>query len=358
MTGIDRSVRRWTRGPRQSLRLLIVAGCAVACGACGSTPTGNGGTVNAALLDSAFALAQQQPNLTSLVVARDGAIERQAYFAGGGPDTPQDVRSVTKSVVSLLTGIALERGYLRSLDQNLGELLGPLAPSDPAKAAITLRHLLTMTSGLGGDELADPSLYNQWAAAPDQLAYVWDLPLIASPGTQFNYYSPTYYVLSRILTRTAGQTTSDFAREALFIPLGIAPPQWETDDQGFVNGGAGLRLTPMDMVALGNLVLTSGRAGGNQVVSASWVQAATGRKIATNALSFASGYGYGWWTGQSAGTDYVFATGYGGQFIVVVPQKRLVVTAAMRWSGVGTATASAQWQAIMDLIMRRIMPAY
>ena len=95
-----------------------------------------------------------------------------------------------------------------------------------------------------------------------------------------------------------------------------------------------------------------------QVVPASWMQAATERWIPTSAMTWASGYGYGWWTGGSAGTDHVFATGYGGQFIIVVPSKRLVVTAATRSSGVGSATARAQWTGVMDNIMRRIVPAY
>jgi CubicO group peptidase (beta-lactamase class C family) len=337
---------------------LLLPLCFSGCSDGRTAPAGNISAGNMASVDAAYALARQQPNLTSLVIARNGIIERQEYFNGGGAGVAQDVRSVTKSVVSLLVGIALERGYLHSLDQTLGELLGPLAPLDSTKGAITLRHLLTMTSGLGGNELADPALYNQWAAAPDQLTYVWNLPLVATPGAQFNYYSPNYYIISRILTRACGQGTSDFASGTLFAPLGIGSRSWETDDQGYFNGGAGLRLTPGDMVAIGNLVLASGRAGGTQVISSNWLQNSTTMKTQTNAMPGVSGYGYGWWVGQAAGSEYVMANGWGGQFIVVVPNKQLVVTAATNWQGVGNGTAGVQWQTIMDIVMQRIVPAY
>lgn len=333
---------------------VLVAAGAAACGIFG--PAERSGT--GAALDAAFAEAGRLPNLTSLVVVRGGTLERQLYLHGGGADTAQDVRSVTKSVVSLLAGIALDRGCLPSLDQTLAELLGPLAPSDTAKQGITLRQLLNMTSGLGGNELANVDLYNQWALAPDQLTYVWDLPLVSAPGSSFNYYSPNFYVASRILTQACGQGTADFARDVLFTPLGIGPRAWETDDKGYANGGAGLQLTPMDMVAIGALVMDSGRAGGGQVVSSAWVRTATTATVATTAMANVTGYGYGWWIGQAGGAPYVMAMGWGGQFIVVVPSKRLIVTATARWEGIARSTANTQWLAIDDIILQRIVPAY
>jgi CubicO group peptidase (beta-lactamase class C family) len=335
--------------------LPLVAVSVAACGALG--PAEHSGP-NTALVDSAFAEAARQANLTSLVVFRDGTLERQLYLNGGGADTAQDVRSVTKSVVSLLVGIAADRGCLPSLDQTLADLLGPLAPADSAKRAITLRQLLNMTSGLGGDELANVDLYNQWALAPDQLTYVWDLPLVSAPGSSFNYYSPNFYIASRILTEACGQETAAFAREVLFAPLGIGPRAWETDDKGYANGGAGLQLTPMDMVAIGALVMDSGHAGGVEVVPSGWVRSATTPTVATTAVANVTGYGYGWWIGRAGGAGYVMAMGWGGQFIVVVPSKRLIVTATARWQGVDRGTASAQWLAIDNIILQRIVPAY
>ena len=333
--------------------VLLTAGLA-ACGLLSPAEHSGAG----AALDAAFAEAGQQANLTSLVVVHAGAVERQLYLHGGGADSAQDVRSVTKSVVSLLVGIAVDRGCVQSLDQTLADLLGPLAPADTAKRGITLRQLLNMTSGLGGDELANVNLYNQWAAAADQLTYVWDLPLVATPGSRFNYYSPNFYIASRILTRNCGQGTADFARDVLFTPLGMGARAWETDDKGYINGGAGLSLTPMDMVAIGRLVMASGRAGGGQVVPSAWIQSATTTTVATHATANVSGYGYGWWIGQAGAAPYVMAMGWGGQFIVVVPSKQLIVTATAHWQGIGTSAANAQWIAIDTIILQRIVPAY
>jgi CubicO group peptidase (beta-lactamase class C family) len=287
---------RFSVAPRL-LGVLLASGAAASC-LLGPAEHASTGT---SLVDSAFAEAGRLANLTSLVVVHDGKVERQLYLNGGGADTAQDVRSVTKSIVALLVGIALDRGCVQSLDQTLADLLGPLAPADTARRAITLRQLINMTSGLGGNELANVDLYNQWALAPDQLTYVWGVPFVSAPGTQFNYYSPNFYVASRILTQACGQETAGFARDVLFAPLGIGPRTWETDDQGYANGGAGLQLTPMDMVAIGRLVMDSGRAGGVQVVPSAWIRSATTTTIATTAEPSVTGYGYGWWIGQAAG---------------------------------------------------------
>jgi CubicO group peptidase (beta-lactamase class C family) len=181
-----------------------------------------------------------------------------------------------------------------------GELLGPLEPGDPAKAAVTVRHLLTMSGGIGGDELANPDEYNNWAAAPNQLQYFWNLPLLARPVTRFSYFSPAYHVLSVILSQACGRSAADFARDNFFEPLGIEPRPWETDNQDYNNGSAGLRLTPLDMTAVGNLVLAEGRAGERQVVFADWIRGSTRRQMATDVQPYMSGYGFGWWTGQTA----------------------------------------------------------
>jgi CubicO group peptidase (beta-lactamase class C family) len=348
MTGV-RSV-----AAAHALGFLTAAGVA----ACGVFGPGEHSVSNATRVDSAFAEAGRLANLTSLVVVHDGTVERQLYLNGGGADTAQDVRSVTKSVVSLLVGIALDRGCLPSLDRTLVELLGSLAPADTAKQGITVRQLLNMTSGLGGNELANVDLYNQWALAADQLTYVWGLPLVSAPGTSFNYYSANFYVASRILTQACGQGTADFARDVLFTPLGIGPRAWETDDKGYTNGGAGLQLTPKDMAAIGTLVMDSGRAGGSQVVSDAWVRSATTTTVATTATANVTGYGYGWWIGQAGGARYIMADGWGGQFIVVVPSKQLIVTATARWEGIARSTANAQWFAIDDIILQQIVPAY
>jgi CubicO group peptidase (beta-lactamase class C family) len=305
-------------------------------------------------LDAAFVSAHQIPNLTSLVVVQGGRTLRQLYLGGTGPDTPHDVRSVTKSVTALLVGMALDEGGFASLDEPIGPLLGAAAPADPAKAAITLRQLLTMSSGLQWNELGNVAEYNAWVSAPDQVAYVLARPLVDPPGQVFDYDSAAFHLLSVMVTRTLGPTPA-FAESGLFAALGIGARDWETDAQGYANGASGLQLTPRDMQAIGGLVLDRGRTGTQQVVSAAFLDAATAQQIATgDTFDGLPGYGYGWWIGT--GGEAV-AEGYGGQFIVVAPRLGVVVTATADWQGIGSAAAT-QFQQIRELIMLRILPAF
>lgn len=306
-------------------------------------------------LERTFVDAARIPNLASLALARNGVIERERYYDGSGPDTPHDVRSVTKTVTSLLIGIALSRGCLRSLDQTLGELLGPDAPGDPAKAAISLRDILTMSAGFKWDELGNPDVYNSWALAPDQIAFTLAQPLAATPGTVFDYNTGAFHLLSLILTESCAPTP-EFARLNLFGPLGIGARQWETDARGIANGGSGLQLTTRDLLALGRLLLDGGRFAGQQVVPTGFLADAIASHIATGAALFydTPEYGYGIWIGGAGA--FVAAEGYGGQFIFVAPRSRAVVVATANWIGLRNV-AGTDFDQIVQLILTRILPA-
>ena len=340
--------------------LVLTASGTVGCG--GGSPAGPT-TVDTMTtgLDAAFAQARQESNLRSLVVARDGSVVRAEYFNGGRSDTPEYVWSVTKSVLALTVGTALDSGCLQSLDQTLGELLGPLV-TEPAKAGVSLRHLLTMSSGIDFAEASfyatGPSLYNAWVLAPDQVAFVMARSMTASPGERFEYGSGTIHLASVALSRACGVGTSAFAQTHLFAPLAIPAPEWETDQQGYNNGGAGLEITAPDMQAIGNLVLNSGRYLSRQVVSSAWVQSMTSQQIATGGGA-TPWYGYGWWVGRTqAGDPFALANGWGGQFIAVVPAKRLVVTTAALTVGVSGVTTLAQWNRIFEIVYSRIIPLF
>jgi len=333
---------------------------ALALGCDGGTPAAPG---EAGGLETAFAQARLEPNLKSLVVAREGAIVRAEYFNGGGPDTPEHVWSVTKSVMALTVGAALDAGCLASPDQTLGELLGPGLVTDPAKARITLRHLLTMTSGIDFPEATyygtDSSLFGAWIDAPDQVAFVMARAMTADPGTRFEYGSGTIHLASVALTRACGTGTAAFAGQHVFAPLQIPDRPWETDRQGYNNGGAGLSLSPRDMQAIGTMVLGGGRQQGRQIVSEEWIAAMTRAQVATTGPNAATGaYGYGWWVGQTAsGDSFHMANGWGGQFIVVVPAKRLTVSTASRTTGLSGTAAMAQWQRIFQIVQAHVIPA-
>ena len=355
-------VRRSPSGMRRGLSALAWAG-AMAALLCGCNRRAPAAPSNPDVLDPAYTQARLEPNLKSLVVARNGSTLRAGYFNGGGPDTPEYIWSVTKSVLALAVGAALDAGCLTSLDQTLGELLGPTLVSDPAKAGITLRHLLTMSSGIDFPEAAGwtggPSVYGAWIQSPDQVAFVMARSMTAQPGQRFEYGSGTIHLASVALTRACGTSTSAFASDHVLAPLGIPARSWEVDHQGYNNGGAGLSLTPRDMVAIGTLVLDGGQYQGRRVVSASWIQAMTRAQIATAAGSATPTYGYGWWVGRTlAGDAFHLANGWGGQFIFVVPAKGLVVTTANSTVGVSGTSALAQWQRVFDIVCSRIVPAF
>ena len=333
------------------LLLALTAGC--------KKDSDNPPSTGMALLDETFAAVQQINNIKSLVVVRNDTLIREAYFGSGGADVAHDVRSVTKSITALLVGIAIDQGFISSVDQQIGDFLRPLVDTiPPEKAKITIRDLLTMSSGFEWDELISVSGYNLWAGAANQVQYVLNKPLIAQPGQRFAYNSGALHLLSVILSRATGKTTLDFARQYLFEHLEITTSTWETDNQGYNNGSAGLELTPHDMVKIGQLILHHGEFQGKQVVTSKWIDDLGSFKITTNtAVPYGPGYGYGWWNGPSPQGSYTFAMGWGGQFIITVPTLDLVVVATNTWSGVPSAEANDQWYRTIDLIMTGVLPA-
>ena len=313
-----------------------------------------------ASLEEVFSNAEQFPNLKSLIVYKDKSIIKEKYFHNGGADSDHDVRSVTKSVMSTLIGIAIDKGFIQSEDQKIGEFLEPLVGNiDSSKANIKIRDLLSMSGGFYGNELASPSEYNNWISAPDQLLYTLNQSLVSQPGQTFYYNSGASHLLSAILTQATGMSSYNFAQQYLFQPLGISEHNWNTDNRGFNNGAAGLSLTPHDMLKIGILYLNGGMYDNTQIVSQAWINKATTVKITTgNIIPFSSEYGYLWWNGRIYSHNYFFANGWGGQFIVVVPDISLVVVASNEWSGIPSTTANEQWYNTLNLIINEIIRIY
>jgi CubicO group peptidase (beta-lactamase class C family) len=311
-------------------------------------------------LSNAFAQAASFSRLESLVVSWNGAIIKEQYFRSGGANVQSDVRSVTKSITSLLIGIAIDRGFLTSVDQTIGEFIRPLVDSlSTDKAAITIRDLLTMSSGFPWNELGNVNEYNYWFNAPNQVQYLINRSLVAKPGQVFDYNSAALHMLSVILTRATNMKTQDFAQKYLFDSLGSTISSWETDRQGYNNGAAGINITPHDMIKIGQLILNGGTYNGKRIVSSGWIEETIKFHITTkNALEFGPGYSYCWWNGQNIKGNYAFALGFGGQFIVVVPRLNLVVTATNKWSGLNNPVPDNDLFETLSLIMDNIIPAF
>lgn len=277
--------------------------------------------------------------LHSLLIIRNGYLISETYYGSYRPETKHDVWSITKSVIATLVGMAQGRGDIGDVRTPVAALLpGTIGPK---KAAITLEHLLTMTSGLGWVE-SDPTFAKLYRS-PDWVQFMLDLPMGRKPGAVFSYCSGCSHLLSAIVAEQTGEDPEALARRELFAPLGIRDYQWETDPAGLPIGGWGLRLTPRDMAKLGLLYLHQGQWDGKQIIPAAWVAEATRKHTATDGDL---GYGYQWWTYPNWGA--YAALGRDGQTIWVAPDYDLIVVTTAATEGHGP---------IFDLIDRFVMPA-
>jgi CubicO group peptidase (beta-lactamase class C family) len=310
------------------------------------------------LLAEAYSEAARVEGMKSLLVARNGELVAEAYYNGHGPDRLHDVRSVTKSVTSALVGIAIDRGFIESVEQPIGPFIEPLVTNlDADRANITIHQLLTMTSGLEWHELGGESEFSRWMSSPDQLEYILAKPFVNPPGTRFDYSDGGAHLLSVVLTEATGQSALDFAQQYLFTPLGIGTRQWLADNRGYNVGGAGLAITSRDMLRIGMLYLDLGADAGEQVVPADWVSTSTSSFVTTGmAVPYGPYYGYLWWSGSAHGRDFYFATGYGGQFILNVPELNLVVVATCEWR-YPIQQSNSHWYDIISVMVNQVLPA-
>ncbi|PIT05861.1 beta-lactamase [Bradyrhizobium nitroreducens] len=308
----------------------------------------NVGMDGAQLCTIAARLTQRSTAVHSIVVVRHGKLVFEQYFPGydqpwGQPDgqykfnatTKHDMRSASKSVTSLLVGIAIDRKLIAGVDEPVLKFFPDYAAvKQPGWDAITLRHLLTMSSGFKWDEARDwtdpkndePHLLTE----PDPLGYVLSRPIAAPPDTLWAYSGGSTELLGNIVERASKTSLEAFAREVLFQPLGITDVEWKNYKNGKLAAAAGLRLRPRDAAKIGQLVLNRGQWNGQQIVSADWIaQSITPRFQAVGYFGGTLFYGYQWWMGRSlAGgreINWVAAFGWGGQRIFIVPELDFVM---------------------------------
>lgn len=315
--------------------------------------------IDAAKLGEAYDQARLNRGVKCLLVVRNGVLVGEEYFQSDGRDSLYHVRSVTKSVVSILFGIAVDKGLIPSLDATVKDYLGnDFDGIPPITGSITIRNLLTMSGGFQWEELQNFTDFDNWAYAADHVRYVLMLPVVNAPGTRFTYNTAACQVLSAIFRKATGYHLLQFARENLFEPLGMVGTRpWVADDDGYNYGGYRLSLKPLDMVNIGLLYLNEGEFNGKRIVPAEWVRASTRIQISTNnVMPYTSGYGYLWWVGRTGQYDYFFANGYGGQFIVVFPALRLIVVTRSDWTYSGR-TGPDQWMSTMGIIVTHVLPA-
>ena len=269
--------------------------------------------MDSAKLEEMMDYIQEQNSFTihSLLIIRHGYIVTDAYYYPFAQSYLHGLASATKSLTSSLIGIAIDKGYIESVEQPILNFFPErtVANLDANKEAMTLEDLLTMRSGF---ECNNADVTSRILKSSDWVHFALDLPMAAEPGTRYVYCNTNVHLLSAIIQKTTGMSALAFAQEHLFEPLGVSDAIWLSDPQGNNIGSAFLRLTPHDMAKYGHLFLNKGLWDSQQLVSADWVAAATS----------GGSYGYLWWLRPSGA---YLACGSGGQAIWVLPDQDMVV---------------------------------
>jgi len=309
--------------------------------------------------------------LHAVVVVRRGRTVLEHYGTGRdrtwttdlgvvafGPETLHDLRSVTKSVVALLYGIALADGRVPDPATPLRHGFPEYADlwTDPARARLTVEHALTMTLGLEWrEEVPYDGPANAEVAmemAPDRYRYVLERPIVRPPGEAWSYCGGASALLGRLISDGTGRPLQEFAREALFAPLGIDVFEWQAGLDGVASAASGLRMRPRDLARIGELVAADGMWAGRTVVPSDWIRTML-RPCVPNA--WGGDYGYHWYLGESGGHRWAAAMGNGGQRLIVLPDLELVVVVLA-----GNYDEPEQWrtpQAVLDHVVLPVVTA-
>jgi len=311
-------------------------------------------------------------NIQSVLVVKDGKLVVEEYFPRQQGDrreqalqrvSPREQHSATKSVNSILIGIAIDQQLIRGVDEKVSTFFPEYADIFKGdKGELRLKDLLTMSAGLAWDEWTYPYTdprndHVAMVRSLDPIRYVLERPLVAPPGTKFCYSSGIAITLGQIIRKVSGQRTDRFAERHLFEPLGITDFYWMKYPDDIVQTGGGLYLRPRDMAKIGFLVLNGGRWQGKQIVSEAWLKESTKNRVDPGAIpeaAHATGYGYQWWIGSLRVGERVVgsfsARGRGGQFILVIPERQLVVAFT------SSSDDSLTFQPL-DLVQRYVLPA-
>jgi len=316
-----------------------------------STPEAQG--MRSDVLTDMLSLVQEKRyNIESITVVRNGFLVADAYFYPFQKGMKHSIHSCTKSIISILVGIALDGGYIKSINQPVLSFFPhkTITKLDKRKKAITLRHLLTMSSGLKCRDSYRYGYvgYREMLESQDWIQHVLNLPMETLPGQTYNYCNGVSHLLSGILQNATNMTTLDFAKIHLFVPLGITDVEWQTSPQGIHTGWARMSLTPHDMAKIGWLYLNKGQWEGKQIVPKTWVEKSTkGRMEGTLDDIYGGMYGYQWWVDPAG---YYMAIGFQGQFIFVIPEKNIIA--------VFTSTLSGEEMPVPGLLLTHyILPA-
>lgn len=291
------------------------------------------------------------PPLTSLLVARGTTTVAEVYFGGMQASDGANLKSASKSVLSALTGIALQEGALSSVDQPIGPFFPTLLADAPRKQRITIHHLLTQQTGLESTSFHN---YGPWVTSTDWVANALRRPMDDRPGGEMIYSTGNTHILGAIVADATGQSLRSFAQNRLFDPLGVRIQSWQRSPQGRHFGGNNMALTPRGMLRFGQLYLHEGHFRDRQILSSDWIQESWRTYVRFTYHDHQ--YGYLWFTHTFGGERVAFAWGHGGQYIFVVPRLNLVVACSSSLSNRPPGSEGHN-ERILRLLGEHIIPA-
>jgi len=263
----------------------------------------------------------------ALLIAKDGQTVFEKYYNQSSKDQLCNVQSLTKSIMSLLVGVAIDQGKIKSEEESIRTYFPTIFANlkDQRKEQITIKDLLNQTSGLKWEGYKE---HESWLKSRQPNHYVLTKPLATRPGKMYFYNSGATHLLSQILVKATGQSVLAFAETHLFTPLQITNVKWEIRNDGHHDGsGLGFWMQADDLVKIGQLVLNKGNWKGQQIISQQWIDKSLDVDLKAKAAFGLprSKHGYCWYTTERNGLNLYYGMGYGGQFIFLFPSENLVI---------------------------------
>ncbi|MEQ9348136.1 MAG: serine hydrolase [Thalassospira sp.] len=257
--------------------------------------------------------------LHAILVKRGDEIIVAEAPRGLGLDRVANIKSCSKSIIGLLTGNAIAKGAIPSVEATIGEIAPSIIPSNatPGVEDLTIEDLVTLRAGL---ESTSGRNYGAWVTSDNWVSFALRRPMVATPGGRMIYSTGTTHILGAVLAVARGKSLLAQARAVLGQPLGIEIPAWTQDPQGYYFGGNEMAMTPRAMLRIATLMRDQGRFDGNQIIPADWIDQST--QAHTRSPYSGLDYGYGWFLSRSG---FIIARGYGGQIIAAHPEKDMAV---------------------------------
>jgi CubicO group peptidase (beta-lactamase class C family) len=312
------------------------------------------------------------PGFHSILISKNGKLIYEQYFNGWNKDSLQDSRSAFKSITSLLTGIAIDQGLIKDVNQKVYSFFPEIknfSGNNAWKKDMTIENLLRMESGFDCEEFNDgKDCETDMMATKDWVRFSLDLSMKHKPGTVWAYTSIDPMIISGIISRAAKMSLMDFAKKYLFDPLGIKHYRWTIDPSGHGMAAGSFYLLPADLMKIGKMILQKGTWNGQRIVSAAWLKKSTSTPVPIPDFSFVqfsksavaipqpTYYGYYWYKEKirtkTLQEDLLFASGNGGQYLMMIERLDLVI--------VFTQGNYNSWKAkkAFDLLARFIIPTF